>query len=84
MKVEEVCFVLVCKLLHYKDRIFYLFPDLCVNCFITKTEFSIFSTLLILFVKKSEHAFDVSIRQAPNARGITFEDMLQRAFFSLN
>ena len=28
MKVEEVCFVLVCKLLHYKDRIFYLFPDL--------------------------------------------------------
>ena len=28
--------MLVCKLLHYKDRIFYLFPDLCskncVNC----------------------------------------------------
>ena len=43
-----------------------------------------FSTLLILFVKESEHAFDVSIRQAPNARGITFEEMLQRAFFSLN
>ena len=36
----------------------------------------LFSTLLILFVKKSEHAFDISIRQAPNARGITFEDML--------
>ena len=36
----------------------------------------LFSTLLILFVKKSEHAFDISIRQSPNARGITFEDML--------
>ena len=44
----------------------------------------LFSTLLILFVKKSEHACDIFIIQVPNARGFTFRDMIQRAFFSLN
>jgi len=31
---DRACFfVLVCNLLHYKDRIFYLFPDLCSKNF---------------------------------------------------
>ena len=35
------------------------------------------------FAKKSEHAFDISTRQVPNARGITFRDMRDSARFFL-
>ena len=31
----ELYVVLVCNLLHYKDRIFYFFPDLCSKNFIS-------------------------------------------------
>ena len=39
--------------------------------------------LKFLFAKKSEHAFDISTRQVPNARGITFRDMRDSARFFL-